>query len=80
MAKVTDGRVRSLGITCALCHSTVDDSVAEGIGHRLDGWPNLDLNVGAIVGLSKSPAWRPSSPSSRSGVRANTMRATPSTA
>ena len=45
MAKVTDGRVRSLGITCALCHSTVDDSVAEGIGHRLDGWPNLDLNV-----------------------------------
>jgi hypothetical protein len=51
--------VRSLGITCALCHSNVDDSVAEGIGHRLDGWPNLDLNVGAIVGLSKSPAVAP---------------------
>src|SRR5262245_50480210 len=59
VAKVTDSRVRSLGITCALCHSTVDDSAGEGIGHRLDGWPNLDLNVGAIVGLSKSPAVAP---------------------
>ena len=59
VAKVTDGRVRSLGITCALCHSTVDDSVATGIGRRLDGWPNLDLNVGAIVGLSKSPVVAP---------------------
>ena len=42
----------SVGITCALCHSTVDNSFAPGIGHRLDGWPNHDLNVGAIVALS----------------------------
>lgn len=41
-----------LGITCALCHSTVDDSFAPGIGHRQDGYPNHDLNVGAIVALS----------------------------
>ena len=41
-----------LGITCALCHSTVDDSFAPGIGKRLDGWPNRDLNPGAIVALS----------------------------
>jgi mono/diheme cytochrome c family protein len=41
-----------LGITCALCHSTVDDSFAPGIGGRLDGWANRDLNVGAIVALS----------------------------
>jgi mono/diheme cytochrome c family protein len=41
-----------VGITCALCHSTVNNSVQAGIGQRLDGWPNLDLNVGAIVALS----------------------------
>src|SRR4051812_5194280 len=41
-----------LGITCALCHSTVDNSFAPGIGHRLDGYTNRDLNVGAIVALS----------------------------
>jgi cytochrome c5 len=41
-----------VGITCALCHSTVDNSFAEGIGKRLDGWPNRDLDVGAIVALS----------------------------
>lgn len=41
-----------VGITCALCHSTVDDSFAPGIGKRLDGWPNRDLDVGAIVALS----------------------------
>ena len=41
-----------VGITCALCHSTVDDAFAPGIGHRLDGWPNRTLNVGAIVALS----------------------------
>ena len=46
------GRIRTLGTTCALCHSTVDDSFAPGIGKRLDGWPNRDLNVGAILGLS----------------------------
>ena len=42
----------ALGITCALCHSTVDDSFAKGIGKRLDGWPNRDLNPGAIIALS----------------------------
>jgi len=42
----------SMGITCALCHSTVDDSFAPGIGKRLDGRPNRDLNVGAIVSLA----------------------------
>jgi hypothetical protein len=47
-----DGQLTKVGITCALCHSTVDDSVAPGIGRRLDGWGNTDLNVGAIVGLS----------------------------
>ena len=54
-----DGRdmLTRLGITCALCHSTVDNSVAPGIGHRLDGWPNRDLNPGAIVALS--PALSP---------------------
>jgi hypothetical protein len=44
--------LRSVGIQCALCHSTVDDSLAPGIGHRLDGWANRDLNVGAIVDLA----------------------------
>ncbi len=43
------GQITSLGLQCALCHSTVDDSFAPGIGHRLDGWPNRDLNVGAII-------------------------------
>lgn len=47
-----DGTARSMGIQCALCHSTVDDSFAPGIGRRLDGWPNRDLNVGAIVALA----------------------------
>lgn len=41
-----------LGVTCALCHSTVNNSFAPGIGQRLDGWPNRDLNVGAIIALS----------------------------
>jgi hypothetical protein len=45
-------KLASIGITCALCHSTVDDAVAPGIGHRLDGWPNRTLNVGAIIALS----------------------------
>ena len=45
-------RLRSIGIQCAFCHSTVDDSFARGIGRRLDGWPNRDLDVGAIVGLA----------------------------
>jgi hypothetical protein len=42
----------SVGITCALCHSTVDNSVAYGIGQRLDGWPNRDLDPGLIISLS----------------------------
>jgi mono/diheme cytochrome c family protein len=46
------GGLRSVGIQCALCHSTVDNAVAPGIGRRLDGWPNRDLNVGAIVSLA----------------------------
>lgn len=50
--RVADGHLKSIGVTCALCHSTVDNSVAPGIGKRLDGWPNRDLNVGAIVALS----------------------------
>lgn len=41
-----------VGVTCALCHSTVDDSFAPGIGKRLDGWPNRDLDVGAVIALS----------------------------
>jgi hypothetical protein len=45
-------RLKSMGIQCALCHSTVDDSLAPGIGHRLDGWANRDLNVGAIISLA----------------------------
>jgi hypothetical protein len=45
-------QLTSVGITCALCHSTVDNSFAPGIGKRLDGWANRDLNVGAIIGLS----------------------------
>lgn len=56
----------TVGITCALCHSTVDNSFAPGIGRRLDGWPNRSLNVGAIIALSpaivdKSPylSWGP---------------------
>jgi len=47
-----DGTLRAAGITCALCHSTVDNSVAPGIGKRLDGWANRDLNVGAVVNLA----------------------------
>ena len=47
-----NNHITSLGITCALCHSTVDNSVQAGIGKRLDGWPNRDLNVGAIISLS----------------------------
>jgi mono/diheme cytochrome c family protein len=47
-----DNHITALGVTCALCHSTVDDSVMAGIGHRQDGWPNRDLNVGAIIALS----------------------------
>jgi hypothetical protein len=46
------GDLQSAGITCAICHSTVDDSLAPGIGGRLDGWANRDLNVGGIINLA----------------------------
>jgi Cytochrome c len=51
-----DDTLATIGITCALCHSTVDDSVQPGIGKRLDGWPNRSLNVGAIIALSPAIA------------------------
>ncbi|HMJ27434.1 MAG TPA: hypothetical protein VK512_01795, partial [Xanthobacteraceae bacterium] len=51
------GRIQSMGIQCAFCHSTVDNSFAPGIGKRLDGWANRDLNVGLIVSLA--PNLRP---------------------
>jgi hypothetical protein len=47
-----EGRIQSVGIQCAFCHSTVDNSLTAGIGHRLDGWANRDLNVGAIIALA----------------------------
>jgi cytochrome c553 len=47
-----NGHLERVGVTCALCHSTVDNSFAPGIGKRLDGWPNHDLNVGGIIALS----------------------------
>jgi mono/diheme cytochrome c family protein len=52
-----DGHLMKVGITCALCHSTVDDAMLPGIGHRLDGWPNRDLEVGKI--LAKLPVFTP---------------------
>ena len=52
--ETVDGKdvLTRVGVTCALCHSTVDNSFAPGIGKRLDGWPNRDLNPGAIIALS----------------------------
>jgi mono/diheme cytochrome c family protein len=47
-----DGKLMRFGVTCAICHSTVDNSFSTGIGKRLDGWANRDLNVGAILALS----------------------------
>jgi hypothetical protein len=52
-----DGTLSSIGLTCAVCHSTVDDSLSSGIGHRLDGWPNQDLDVGRIV--ASAPSLKP---------------------
>jgi cytochrome c5 len=51
-ATVENGEVTRIGITCALCHSTVDDSVLPGVGGRLDGWPNRDLDPGLIISLT----------------------------
>jgi hypothetical protein len=48
----SNNSLNSVGITCAFCHSTVDDSLTTGIGHRLDGWANRDLNIGEIVALA----------------------------
>jgi hypothetical protein len=44
-----DGSLKTVGLSCAICHSTVNDSLAPGIGKRLDGWANRDLNAGAII-------------------------------
>jgi cytochrome c553 len=49
---VEAGTITKIGITCALCHSTVDNSVTAGVGKRLDGWPNHDLDPGAIISLT----------------------------
>jgi hypothetical protein len=66
----SSGKITSMGIQCALCHSTVDDSLAPGIGKRLDGWPNRDLNVGAIVALAPDL----SAPASLLGVSTSTLK------
>jgi hypothetical protein len=47
-----DSSLKAIGMSCAVCHSTVDDAFAPGIGHRLDGWPNRDLNVGGVISLA----------------------------
>jgi mono/diheme cytochrome c family protein len=54
-----EGVLTRVGVTCALCHSTVDNSFQAGVGRRLDGWPNRDLNVGAIINLSPAPELTP---------------------
>jgi hypothetical protein len=72
----SEGRLTSMGIQCALCHSTVDNSfsipgIPPGhIGRRLDGWPNRDLNVGAIINLSPEL----SAPAKLLGVDQATLR------
>lgn len=67
----SSGELKSLGIQCAMCHSTVDDSFAPGIGKRLDGWGNRDLNVGAIV--ASAPNLKPFS--ELLGVNVETVKA-----
>src|SRR5262245_14355257 len=52
VAGVNGDMLMRVGITCALCHSSVDDSVMPGIGKRVDGAPNVDLDPGAIIALS----------------------------
>lgn len=47
-----DGSLKAMGLSCAVCHSTVDNAFMPGVGHRLDGWPNRDLNVGQIISLA----------------------------
>ena len=70
-----NNHITRLGVTCALCHSTVDDSVMPGIGKRLDGWPNRSLDVGKIISLSPALTAEQKKVYT-SGVRANTTRAT----
>jgi hypothetical protein len=53
------GSLRSMGLQCAFCHATVDDSFGPGIGKRLDGWANRDLNVGLIVSLAQTSSLSP---------------------
>jgi hypothetical protein len=65
------GTLQALGIQCALCHATVDDSLAPGLGRRLDGWANRDLNVGAIIALAPDL----SAYATRLGVDEATVRA-----
>ena len=75
------GQLESIGVTCALCHSTVDDSLTKGIGRRLDGWADTDLNVGAIVALSPALDTRDQGRVQQDGGLASTTRGTmPSTA
>jgi hypothetical protein len=69
--RVSNGVLTSFGVQCALCHSTVDNSFAPGIGHRLDGWANRDLNVGAIIALAPDL----SAPAQQLGVSQDTVRA-----
>lgn len=64
------GNLNSIGTQCALCHSTVDNSLAPGIGKRLDGWPNRDLNIGAIIASAPDL----SSVATLLGVDQNTVR------
>jgi len=64
------GHISRIGITCALCHSTVDNALLPGIGHRLDGWPNRDLEVGKI--LAKLPHYTPEQKSTLSKWPAGT--------
>ena len=77
MGKVNDaGRLTSIGITCALCHSNVDDSLTTGIGKRLDGWANHDLNVGAIAALAPGLTRESQDRIQQVGTRACTTRGT----
>ena len=67
----TGNALTGLGVQCAICHSTVDNSFAPGIGHRLDGWANRDLNIGAIIALAPDL----SAPASLLGVSQEVVRA-----
>lgn len=51
-----NGQFQTVGVTCAICHSTVDDAFAPGIGHRLDGWANRDLDIGKVITLAPNLA------------------------